>query len=155
MARKSAANKHEAGSVQFTVLLPFDMHKRLQTIAGERGLGEEIRRRLEASFEAEKTLGDPETRELLDAISNFASQTTMYYGEWSKDPFAFKVLKTSVDMLLSYYEPKGDPVPNPNIENLADDLFGPNHLAEDVSQTFLRIWKQDRAKRVFADRQEG
>lgn len=56
--------------VQSAVRLPRSLHERLKKAGGERGMGEEIRRRLEASFEAEKAPNDPKTRKLLDAISS-------------------------------------------------------------------------------------
>jgi hypothetical protein len=52
MVRKSVKRSpSEAKSmVQTALWLPRDMHERLKVAGGERGLGEEIRRRLEASF---------------------------------------------------------------------------------------------------------
>ena len=60
--------------VQTAVRLPQSLRDRLSKAGGERGMGEEIRRRLEASFEAEKAPADPKTRELLDAISSCAEE---------------------------------------------------------------------------------
>ena len=89
-------------------------------------MGEEIRRRLEASFGAEaKTPSDPKTRELLEAISFSAEQTTGFYGSWSKDAFAFQLLKLNVERLLKHYQPKGDPAlakPNPTVAG--ETIFG-------------------------------
>ena len=62
--------------IQTAVRLPQSLHERLKKAGGERGMGEEIRRRLEASFAA-----DQSARELLDAISAVAEETTNYY--WS------------------------------------------------------------------------
>ena len=53
--------------VQTAVRLPQSLRDRLSNAGGERGLGEEIRRRLEASFDAEAEASvDPKTSELLD-----------------------------------------------------------------------------------------
>ncbi len=52
--------------IQSAVRLPQSLHQRLKKAGGERGMGEEIRRRLEASFDVEaKAPGDPKTREIL------------------------------------------------------------------------------------------
>src|SRR5262245_39950571 len=146
--------KNDDGMVQSALRLPAALRDRLKEAGGERGMGEEIRRRLEASFKDERPHRDPETRELLDAISSFAEDVAMYYGNWSKDAFAFKLLKMCVDKLLEHYEPQGTAVPN-LADDLAEDLFGPKHSVEDISETFLRFWKQDQAKRAFADTRKG
>jgi hypothetical protein len=112
--------------IQSAVRLPRSLHERLKKAGGERGMGEEIRRRLEASFDAERAPSDPKTRELLEAISFLARQATDYYGSWSGDAFAFQVLKAGVDMLLKHYQPKGDPAlakPNPTVSGKI--IFGP------------------------------
>ena len=90
-------------------------------------MGEEIRRRLEASFEAEKAAANPKTLELLEAISSFAEETARDYGSWSEDAFAFEVLKACVNMLWTHYQPKGEPVPKPTPNSSADMVFGPDH----------------------------
>ncbi len=112
--------------IQSAVRLPRSLHERLKKAGGERGMGEEIRRRLEASFDAERVPSDPKTRELLEAISFVARQATNHFGSWSDDAFAFKVLKLGVDRLLKHYQPKNDPAlakPNPTVSGRT--IFGP------------------------------
>ena len=116
--------KNDDEMVQTAVRLPQSLRDRLSKAGGERGLGEEIRRRLEASFEAEKAPADPKTRELLDAISSCAERIALDYGSWAEDPFAFEVLKVCVSMLLTHFQPEGEPVPKPNPDGMADLLFG-------------------------------
>jgi hypothetical protein len=142
--------KKEDEMIQTAVRLPQSLRDRLSEAGGERGLGEEIRRRLEASFEAEKVPADENTRELLDAISAVAEEMTGYYGRWSENAFAFEVLKMSVNMLWSYYQPKGEPVANPNPDSAADLLFGPDHSPKEISRTIVGGWISDRAKRALA-----
>ena len=136
--------------IQSAVRLPQGLHDRLKKAGGERGMGEEIRRRLEASFNAEKVPADQSTAELLDAISAVSAETTSYYGRWSENAFAFEVLKACVNMLWSYYQPKGAPAANPNPDSAADLLFGPDHSLKDISRTIVSGWISDRAKRAFA-----
>jgi hypothetical protein len=163
--------------IQSAVRLPQSLHERLKKAGGERGMGEEIRRRLEASFSAEaEAPSDPKTRELLEAISFVVEQTTRFYGSWSKDAFAFQMLKLSVERLLKHYQPKGDPAlakPNPTVAG--EIIFGPtgplgptgptgaatgptgpngptspaeneNLSAEEISRTVVGMWLSTRPK---------
>jgi hypothetical protein len=136
--------------LQSAIRLPKSLLDRLKKAGGERGMGGEIRRRLEASFEAEKAPADPTTHELLDAISAMAEEIKDYYGPWSEDAFAFEVLKECVNMLLAYYQPKGEPTANPNPDSAADLLYGPDHPLKVVSRTIVSGWINNRAKRAFA-----
>jgi hypothetical protein len=141
-----------ADMLQSAVRLPKSLHDRLKKAGGERGMGEEIRRRLEASFEAEKAPADPTTRELLDAISAMAEEIADFYGRWSDDAFAFEVLKDCVNMLWAYYQPKGEPRANPNPDSAADILFSPEPSPKEVSQAIVYGWQSDRAKRAFVQK---
>ena len=147
--------KIEDGMMQSAIWLPRELRERLKRAGGERGMGEEIRRRLKASFDAEEAPDNPKTRELLDAISFAAEQTAFYYGDWSQDPFSFGVLKRCVDFLLKDLMPKGEPVPKPNSNGVADLIFADDTLPEPVSQLIVRSWISERAKRQLADRQRG
>jgi hypothetical protein len=146
MKRKTADDM-----VQSAIRLPRRLHGLLKQAGGERGMGEEIRRRLEASFDAEKTPTNPKTRELFDAISSVAEQTTRFYGSWSEDAFAFEVLKGSVNLLLTLYQPKGDGAPKPNPTKLGDVFFDPDHSIADISRVFVNAWISDQAKRKLED----
>jgi hypothetical protein len=139
---------------QSAIWLPRSLHERLKKAGGERGMGAEIRRRLEASFHAEKAPANPKTRELLDAIHSFAEEVTGYYGDPAADAFAFAVLKACVDVLLTRYQPKGEPVPNPNPDGAADLLYGPDHSIDVISRTLVAGWNRDQAKRAFADEEK-
>ena len=146
--------KNDDEMVQTAVRLPRSLRDRLSNAGGERGLGEEIRRRLELSFDTEKVPSDQNTRELLQAISAAAQETTDYYGRWSENAFAFEVLRACVNMLWSFYQPKGEPIANPNPDSAADLLFGPDHSLKDISRTILSGWISDRAKRALAPKEK-
>jgi len=128
----------------FAVRLPQELQERLRRAGGARGIGEEIRRRLEASFEAEKP--PAKTRELVDAISYAAEETATYYGQWVEDAFAFEVLKACVDLLLRAYQPKGEVRPSPDHSEVAEIFFGPEHLPEDISRFIVRDLMRAREK---------
>jgi hypothetical protein len=140
--------KNDDEMVQTAVRLPQSLRDRLSKVGGERGLGEEIRRRLEASFEAEKDPVDPKTRELLDAISFFDEEMFYEFGSWSKQPFAFEVLKKSVDMLLAYDRPKGEAKAPLTTDSKAALLYGPDSSPEDMARLLVRDWIRRRPKRA-------
>ena len=71
-------------------------------------MGEEIRRRLEASFEAEaETPTDPKTSELLDQIRDIARDLSRR-EEWHSSRFVFEVFKAAVNALLARYQPSNE-----------------------------------------------
>jgi hypothetical protein len=135
-------SKNADEMVQSAVWLPRSLHERLKKAGGERGLGKEIRRRLEASFDAEKVPADVKTRELLDAIYYCADETARDYGRWSTDGFAFAVFKGCVELLLKRQPPKGDPIPAPQPGNMVDIIFGPDYSPkpEEVSRLYVSLW---------------
>jgi hypothetical protein len=59
-------------STQTSLRLPKKLHDQLLAAAGDRGLGDEIRSRLEASFLPETREIDPPTQRLMSAISSIA-----------------------------------------------------------------------------------
>jgi hypothetical protein len=142
------------GMVQSAVRLPRGLHERLKNAGGDRGMGDEIRRRLEASFEAEKISGNPNTRELINAISFSDEELVRDFGSWSRDRFAFEVFRESVNGLLKHYEPKGEPIPLPNSDGLAGILYAENPSAEDVGRFLVGTWIRDQPKRVLAERKK-
>src|SRR5205085_126952 len=110
---------------QTSLRLPRAMYDALLKAAEERGrgIGEEVRLRLESSFALD--LGKPDTREFAEAVMQAAQQIERAYGSWRTDPFAFAVFNGAVSTLLAYYRPKGDPVPpTPEPGSLADTFFG-------------------------------
>ena len=141
--------------VQSAIRLPRRLHERLKKAGGERGMGEEIRRRLEASFDSEKDQPNPKTRELLEAISSFASEVAEYYGDPTLDVFAADLLKACVDLLMTRNRPSGEPVAHPKPESAADLLYSPDHSVETISRTIVGGWIRDRVKRAHADKEKG
>jgi hypothetical protein len=142
------ARKKEGGMRQSALRLPPDLHQRLRRAGGEDGMGAEIRRRLEASFAAEKAPANPKTQELLAEISYFADETATYCGNWFDDAFAFEVLKESVESLLASARPKGDAVINPDRSALLDLTLGSDLSPKDISRIFVSDVMRARAKRA-------
>jgi hypothetical protein len=120
-----------------TLRLPRDLHERLKKAGGERGLSEQIRRRLEASLVTEASADDPKTRDLVAGVAQIANEASRYYRRWHEDPHTFAIVQVGIDLLLASYRPKGDPVPTPNPDNLADLLWAPEHAPEDVARALV------------------
>jgi hypothetical protein len=125
----------------------------LKRAAGDRSMGDEIRRRLDASFVAESA--HPQTRELLEAIAFVIRETDSHYGNWSEDPFSFEVLKACLDSLLTACRPKGEAVrktdPNPNIDPNASGFsnlyYDPAYSVKDLGRLIAGQWLYARANR--------
>ena len=83
-----------------------------------------------------------------------AEELVRDFGSWSKDRFAFEVFRESINALLKQYEPKGELVPVPNPDGLAELLFAENPSAEDISRFLVGIWIRDQPKRTFAERKK-
>jgi hypothetical protein len=87
-----------------------DMRDRLAAAADDRPIGEEIRRRLEASFApSPATSEDPRFSDLLTAIGHAASVAAEMRRDGSFNPYvAFEV---AVARLVEAFRPEGDPAP--------------------------------------------
>jgi hypothetical protein len=109
-----ARAKRSESEVSVAFRLSRDLHEQLKKAGGERGLSEEIRRRLEWSIANDWTR-DTKTGSVIDAIANLARNVKSYYGDWHKNRYAFDVFKVAVDTVLTKVRPKGEPIP------LADD----------------------------------
>src|SRR5215831_14319817 len=95
--KKQKSNRETKNMVQTALWLPREMHDQLKKKAGERGLGEEIRRRLRWSFEAEEP-PDKTTDILISAINQLAIELE---GPWYANSFTFEVFKAAIIDLLS------------------------------------------------------
>jgi hypothetical protein len=101
MARKP----REGGAMEKVMIrLPPDMLARLKPADGERGMGEEIRRRLDASLYSD--MADPKTKALLESIRLLAGAFDLD-DPWQENRFSFEVFKAGVAELVSQYQPTG------------------------------------------------
>jgi hypothetical protein len=98
---------------QSALRLPADLYGRLREAGGDRGMGEEIRKRLQASFDAkvETTTDDPKTRQLLETLIDYAENSgliddDMDVNPWHGDPYVWAALKTGVNEILDFFKPK-------------------------------------------------
>jgi hypothetical protein len=146
--------KNEDEMVQTAVRLPQSLRDRLSDAGGERGLGEEIRRRLEASFEAGEVPVDPKTRDLRDAIAFFDEEMFHHFGSWSKEPFAFEVMWACLNMLLTYYRPEGEAKAPPATDSKTALLYGPDSSPEALSRLLVHAWTRRGSTRVDGDKRK-
>lgn len=99
--RKEAAAADDGLTLHTTFRLPRELHGLLIQAAAEHGygIGEEIRRRLEASFGIET---DRDTLVLAEAIKLAAPP------EWRTKPRSFAILRVAINVLFSQLQPRGD-----------------------------------------------
>jgi hypothetical protein len=116
--------------------MPAELYGRLQAAAGERSVGEEIRRRLEASFAGTPSAADPKTHALLSAVARIARELPHWYADWHADPFSFVAFRKAVDKVLMARRPAGDlerPEAKPNPEGLAVIVLHDEKNPEEVA----------------------
>lgn len=90
-----------------TVRLPADLKRRLIEAAGDRTLGEEVRRRLETSIGGRPLVGDPKTRRLFDTIEKMINALGGE-AEWHKNPTTFDAFRRALDLVLPALRPPGE-----------------------------------------------
>src|SRR5262249_587259 len=95
--KKQRSNPETKNMVQTALWLPREMHDQLKKKAGERGLGEEIRRRLRVSFEVDKP--PDKTKEIL--VCGINQVGVGVEGPWYANSFSFEVFKAAIIELLS------------------------------------------------------
>jgi len=146
--------KIEDETTQTAIRLPTDLYRRLKHAGGERGMAEQIRSRLEASFEAEESPANLATKELLEAIAFTADKTDFYYGNdghsWSNNAFVFGVLKECVDFLLANRRPAGEAVAPP--DTVASLLFADDMSPKDIARDIVGELMREKKKREIAER---
>jgi len=101
--------------------MPEELRDRLAKAAADNGhgIGEEMRRRLEASFAGSvPTAADPKSAELLRLIADVLRWINERCALWHESAYAHATLKAAFAALLEPYRPEGEAVPPK-----ADGLF--------------------------------
>jgi hypothetical protein len=142
--------------VQSAIRLPRTLHERLKKAGGDRGMGEEVRRRLEASFAGDRSPTDARTRELLDAVATCAEEISRDFGPWSEEPYAFAVLKETISLLMKQFEPKGKMVAKLSPDSVLAFLFDddPSARPEKVGPYYERFWLRRRVERTDKEKRQ-
>ena len=97
-------------TTQIGLRLPKDLYDRIKTVAGVGNIGEEIRRRLEASFARDNANQDPNLSKLLAMIAAVGGVTSEE-GQWLApvDGDAAKAFEAGVAAAIAEFKPKGPP----------------------------------------------
>lgn len=103
--RKRKSTRETKNMIQTALWLPRDTHEQLKKAGGERGLGEEIRRRIQIAFSA--ATGDRYTDKLLDQIKEIARELSRD-EPWYANRYTFDVFKAAIDALLLSHLPSGE-----------------------------------------------
>ena len=120
---KRKSTRETKNMIQTALWLPRDVHERLKKEGAERGgLGDEIRRRIQMSFDAEDVRRDPITRQLLDEIEQVVIASSIH-EPWYANRFAFKMFKAAIDALISSLEPNSE-APSMTVAEL-QRVYGP------------------------------
>jgi hypothetical protein len=118
-----ARARPEDEATNITIRIPRRLYERLKKIGGATGMSEEVRRRLEASFQ----IGDGATEDLVTGIAYVTSMLQSHEGDWWKDPFLHQVVVEAITQLLP---PKPDkPPPRPRSRRLIDEGMSPESAA--------------------------
>ena len=141
--KKQKSHRETKFMRQTGVWLPHSTYDELKRTAGERGLGGEIRRRLEISLKADQALHD-QTDDLINAIK-WIEQKIPSDERWHSDRFVFKVFKAAIDDLLLDYQPKSDE----RTETMAEfkARYGNNATAESIGQILAHAAPMARDKK--------
>src|SRR5438045_3876271 len=108
--RKPLADK----GVQTSLRLPRELYDRLAAEAGDQGIGEEIRQRLEASFlQNNLPEADERFRDVLNAISKAAPVAARMESPGAQFS-GYHFFELGVSMLLEMLRPEGEPAPEPD-----------------------------------------
>lgn len=98
--KKRKSTRETENMIQTALWLPRDVHEVLKEAGGERGLGDEIRRRLQVSFDLEQRAHDERTDALLNLISRLAQKLALD-EPWWETRLAFDAFKAAICNLMS------------------------------------------------------
>jgi hypothetical protein len=138
--RKPKSTRETKNMIQTALWLPRDMHEQLKKDGGERGLGDEIRRRLQASLIADPQPRDRNTDLLLDLIKRLAVNLSLDEPWWN-NRFSFGAFRAAIMELLSDLIPIINPageLPQPAATTALQTRYGPNETPETIARTLAR-----------------
>jgi hypothetical protein len=137
--KKGKSTRETKNMIQTALWLPHEMHEKLKKWGGERGLGEEIRRRLQLSLDAEQLPHDEETDVLLDAIKMIERNLSLDepWHTWHGNRFSFDVFKAAINALLSNYQPSAEAQPGTMTKLQA--MYGPDEKPETIGRIMARM----------------
>jgi hypothetical protein len=133
------------------------MHEQLKKAGGERGLGDEIRRRLQVSFGVEQRRSDELTELLLDLIKQSVAKILLVASWWA-DRSAVELLKLVINNLISQLT-TNQLGSEPETMTKLQATYGPDATLETIGQKIASTVLVENAKEQlrlrFADNRKG
>jgi hypothetical protein len=152
--QKRRSTRETKNMIQTALWLPRRMHEQLKKAGGERGLGNEIRRLIEASIDAAETPRDEITSELLDQIKEIADLSLA--EPWYTDRFAFDVFKAAINTLLSSRQPSG--AARPETKDKFQATWGeenPETIGRMIARVAMVAYARERVGQAVLDKLKG
>ncbi len=149
--KKRKSTRETKNMIQTALWLPRDMHEKLKEDGGERGLGDEIRRRLRNSFDDEQLLRDPITDELLGAIKQIEGN---FDEPWHSNRFTYEVFEGAINELLVQHRPSREA--QLGTESKLQTMYGADGsevAAQTIGRTLAHV-AINLAKKSFVDKQK-
>lgn len=153
--KKEKSTRETKKMVQTAVWLPRDMHEKLKEAGGERGLGEEIRRRIQNALDAAETPSDQITDEVLDQIKDIARDVSDD-EPWHANRFAFDVLRAAINALLSSHQPSSEAKPETRAHLQA--VYGeekPETIGLIMARVAIKAYARERWGKAFLEGSKG
>jgi hypothetical protein len=152
--QKRRSTRETKNMIQTALWLPRRMHEQLKKAGGERGLGNEIRRLIEASIDAAETPRDEITSELLDQIKEIADLSLA--EPWYTDRFAFDVFKAAINTLLSSHQPSGEASPETKEKFRATwGEENPETIGRMIARVAMVAYARERVGQAVLDKLKG
>jgi hypothetical protein len=134
--RKPKRARETTQMIQTAVWLQRDVHERLKRAGGERGLGDEIRRRLQLTVDAEQQWRDPITELLVDLTRKIAFGLADGTNRWGENRWAAEQLKEGVGSLILKLcmSSQESSQPPPTLLEKLRAKYGPDVKTEDIGR---------------------
>ena len=153
--KKRKSTRETKNMIQTALWLPRDMHERLKEDGGERGLGDEIRRRLQYALEATQTPSDKITDEAVHQIKDIVRDLS---GDdpWHANRFVYNVLRAAIDVVLSNHQPSGEGKPETKARLQA--LYSeetPEAIGRLIGLVAIKAYTRERWGKAFLEGAKG
>ena len=150
--KKRKSIRETKNMLQTALWLPRDMHEQLKKAGGERGLGDEIRRRLQYALAVAETPSDQITDEVLDQIKDI----TRDHRDWYADRFVFDVVKAAIEVLLSTHRPSSEG--KSETKARLQELYGeqtPEAIGRMIAFIAIKAYARERWGKAFFEGPKG
>jgi hypothetical protein len=150
--RKRKSTRETKNMIQTALWLPRGMHERLKKDGGERGLGDELRRRLQYAFDAAETPSDEVTDEVLNQIKDIFRD----HPEWHADRFVYDMVRAAIDVVFSSHRPSGEgkPETKARLQSLYEQET-PEAIGKIIGFVAMKAYARERLGKAFMEGPKG